>query len=117
MKQCPFCMAEIANAARKCKHCGEWVEEGGGRQSRSSDVRMTIGPPIEGPTKACPYCGAQIPHSAWTCMYCKSNVIGGRPLAIVLGVMFLAVFAIILFGFMIPGCLSVHRAHEQFLER
>ena len=25
MKKCPYCLAEIDPAARKCKHCGEWV--------------------------------------------------------------------------------------------
>ena len=26
MKQCPFCTAEVADKAVKCKHCGEWIE-------------------------------------------------------------------------------------------
>lgn len=26
MKTCPYCTAEIPTKARKCKHCGEWVE-------------------------------------------------------------------------------------------
>lgn len=25
MKNCPYCLAEIDSAARKCQHCGEWV--------------------------------------------------------------------------------------------
>lgn len=26
-KRCPFCHEEILEAARKCKHCGEWLED------------------------------------------------------------------------------------------
>ena len=26
-KQCPYCSEEILATAKKCKHCGEWLEE------------------------------------------------------------------------------------------
>ena len=26
MKQCPFCMGQIPDAAVKCQHCGEWAD-------------------------------------------------------------------------------------------
>lgn len=26
-KQCPFCSEEISPTAKKCKHCGEWLED------------------------------------------------------------------------------------------
>jgi hypothetical protein len=26
MKSCPYCLAEIPDRARKCQHCGEWIE-------------------------------------------------------------------------------------------
>ena len=27
MKECPYCLSQIADDARKCRFCGEWVEE------------------------------------------------------------------------------------------
>lgn len=27
MKQCPYCGEDISINAKKCKHCGEWLEE------------------------------------------------------------------------------------------
>jgi hypothetical protein len=26
-KNCPYCSEEILSTAKKCKHCGEWLEE------------------------------------------------------------------------------------------
>ena len=27
IKQCPYCGEEILTTAKKCKHCGEWLEK------------------------------------------------------------------------------------------
>lgn len=35
VKQCPFCMGEIPDAAAKCQHCGEWVD---GRARQTGDL-------------------------------------------------------------------------------
>lgn len=53
-KRCPYCGEEILAVARKCKHCGEWLEE-----KR---------------TKACPVCGEQIDAEASICPHCKEKL-------------------------------------------
>ena len=47
---CPYCLAEIPPAARKCQHCGEWLEThisvGGNRTARDAEkpsVGVTAG--------------------------------------------------------------------------
>ena len=46
MKSCPFCGQEILANAKKCKHCGKWLE------------------------KQCPQCGEWINAEAKKCRYC-----------------------------------------------
>lgn len=51
MKSCPYCEAEIANSAKKCKYCWEVVVE-------KKEVRL------------CPYCEAEVSETAKKCRYC-----------------------------------------------
>jgi hypothetical protein len=114
MKKCPYCTADIAVEAKKCKFCGEWVLPGGPSASEPAELKLTIQPPTRGPTKTCPYCSAEIPEAAWTCMYCKRGVLGGRPLAIGLAVVVVLIGAIFFFGFWLPGWMEMQKKHEQF---
>lgn len=51
MKTCPYCEAEIANNAKKCKHCWETVVE-------EKEVRL------------CPYCESELSDTAKKCKFC-----------------------------------------------
>ena len=37
-RRCPFCSEEIQSEAKKCKHCGEWLN---GRESKRSEALNT----------------------------------------------------------------------------
>lgn len=50
-KRCPYCGEEILLVAKKCKHCGEWLD------------RKEM--------KPCPICGEEIEADATVCPYCK----------------------------------------------
>lgn len=54
-KRCPYCGEEILAIARKCKHCGEWLDT----------------PPTTNKTRSCPVCGEDIDASAKICPYCN----------------------------------------------
>ncbi len=52
-KACPCCGEEILAVAKKCKHCGEWLNK------------------PKPPQKSCPICGESIDAEAETCPFCK----------------------------------------------
>ena len=58
-KICPYCGEEILAVAKKCKHCGEWLE-----------AKV-----IEKEKKACPICGEQIDVDIEICPHCKEPII------------------------------------------
>jgi len=99
-------------------YCGEWVERGYPVSAPTpAEVKLTVQPPIQGPTKACPYCSAQIPEDAWTCMYCKRGVFGGRPLAIGLTLVGLLIAAVFFFGFWLPGWREAEQKHKEMEQK
>lgn len=51
-KNCPYCGEEILAIAKKCKHCGEWLNQ----------------------DKSCPICGETIPADATVCPVCGEDI-------------------------------------------
>lgn len=59
IKQCPCCGEEILATAKKCKHCGEWLEK---NEPENHEIIT------------CPICGEHIEKTATVCPYCHESV-------------------------------------------
>ena len=79
-KNCPYCGGEIMAAAKKCKHCGKWLD---GREEKKEttapqEIPVAKEEPVvkekpaskEPETKNCPYCGEEIMAAAKKCKHC-----------------------------------------------
>lgn len=60
-KPCPYCGEPIQKVARKCKWCGEWLDE----NNHQADISYIT----------CPTCGEQIPEGSNTCPLCKEPIL------------------------------------------
>ena len=60
-KRCPYCGEEILAVARKCKHCGEWLDK---EEPKKEEKKMM----------ACPICGEDIEEGTEVCPYCHERV-------------------------------------------
>lgn len=61
-KNCPYCGEEILAIAKKCKHCGEWLNNVETQKE-------------EKPMVPCPICGEMIEEDISQCPYCHESII------------------------------------------
>ena len=59
-KICPHCGGEILAVAKKCKHCGQWLDENAPKPS------LTL--------IRCPYCDEDIPADSVICPECGESI-------------------------------------------
>lgn len=60
-KQCPFCGEDILATAKKCKHCGEWLND----ETAVVEKKMMN----------CPFCGEEIEEGLKSCPQCKEPLV------------------------------------------
>ena len=61
MKNCPYCGEEILETAKKCKHCGEWLEVK--KKKKELIPCPCCGEEIEAGTESCIHCNEQLPNN------------------------------------------------------
>ncbi|MCQ2789440.1 MAG: superinfection immunity protein [bacterium] len=71
-KECPFCKKEIPIKAKKCKYCGNWLNEEiqPNATNDNSNNNNEILTNNKESSKTCPYCCQQIPTNAKKCQFC-----------------------------------------------
>ena len=60
-KRCPFCGEEILAVAKKCKHCGEWLN----KDEERNEEKVMI---------PCPVCGEMVEEGISQCPYCHESL-------------------------------------------
>lgn len=73
MRECPFCLTEVPKAAKKCRHCGEWLD---GKPEEVAGPAVAASTSPEQEMVACPSCWTT--YEAWSncCPKCQA----GNPL-------------------------------------
>lgn len=61
-KRCPFCGEEILAVAKKCKHCGEWLN----KDEKQDEEKVMI---------PCPICGEMVEEGTTQCPYCHESLV------------------------------------------
>ena len=59
-KRCPYCGEVILAVAKKCKHCGEWLEPKEPVKEKKMIECPICGEDVEDGTDVCPYCHERI---------------------------------------------------------
>lgn len=61
-KTCPYCGEEILAVAKKCKHCGEWLN----KDEKQDEEKVRI---------PCPICGEMVEEGISKCPYCHESLV------------------------------------------
>lgn len=61
-KTCPYCGEEILDKAKKCKHCGEWLN----KDEEKDEEKVMI---------PCPVCGEMVEEGISQCPYCHESLV------------------------------------------
>ena len=98
-KQCPYCSGEILTTAKKCKHCGEWLNESTVAQNEMMECPFCL-EEIEAGLKICPVCQESFSNSTKS-LKLKSEAVNKKP------VMAILVGGIIAFILVVTGLIWV----------
>ena len=66
MKTCKYCGGEVIDTAKKCKHCGKWLN----KESETTQIKNIQKMNTE--IKTCPHCGKTVLPTVKKCKYCGS---------------------------------------------
>ncbi len=106
MKNCPYCLGEIADEAQKCKHCGEWVVARPEPAQRADD-HGAAGHPVSTGSLSRFFRGARLDETLneGVKLYVKYSIVAG--------VVGLAIFLVFLFTVFIPRWNDVNENFPQ----
>jgi len=94
VKNCPCCGEEILAVAKKCKHCGEWLEKEAVTKQKKMLECLACAEQVEDGLQICPHCNESVgitsKHNAY-----EASLPYGLPKQVYLFLMLVAIIAIV----------------------